>query len=216
MSRKKRSLNLKFKVFCEGDTEYNYFEYIRKNKIISLTLNAVNMSGGGYANFMTELKKDSNTDCLAKFIIIDGDRANAFPKEAKALKELVQYCIIQNKSERTPHILIIDYPDFEYVGCLHCEEYKGGSVEKFIKDSLKYKSVEDFKADEYVYDKLNSGKNTHENVKTKVSTSNNIIVNRFNINKSQFEILVDTIYEEANIGKRGTNFQDFFDVTGSW
>ena len=30
MSRKKRLVEKVFKVFCEGDTEHNYFEYIRR------------------------------------------------------------------------------------------------------------------------------------------------------------------------------------------
>ena len=51
MSRKKRLVKKVFKVFCEGDTEYNYFEYIRKNKKVSLAIRPINMKGGGYANF---------------------------------------------------------------------------------------------------------------------------------------------------------------------
>ena len=68
MSRKKQ-------VFCEGDTEYNYFEYIRKNKKVSLAIRPINMKGGGYANFLDQIKGDANSNCLAKFIVIDGDRA---------------------------------------------------------------------------------------------------------------------------------------------
>ena len=48
MSRKKRLVEKVFKVFCEGDTEYNYFEYIRKNKKVSLAIRPINMKGGGY------------------------------------------------------------------------------------------------------------------------------------------------------------------------
>lgn len=43
MSRKKRLVEKVFKVFCEGDTEYNYFEYIRKNKKVSLAIRPINM-----------------------------------------------------------------------------------------------------------------------------------------------------------------------------
>lgn len=41
MSRKKRLVEKVFKVFCEGDTEYNYFEYIRKNKKVSLAIRPI-------------------------------------------------------------------------------------------------------------------------------------------------------------------------------
>lgn len=209
MSRIKRKITRRFKIFCEGDTEYNYFEYIRKNKLISLTLTSVNMCGGGYSNFLDEVKKDSNTDCLAKFIIIDGDRAMS-SEEKKMLKKLAEYCIQQNQSKRTPHILIVDYPDFEYVACLHCGDYSGGSVEKFITEQLHYRTVDDFKADINVYKKLNNGKNTIKNAKIKDARRNCIIDNQFKINKSKFEINVNgTCFFEENIGKRGTNFQDF-------
>ena len=114
MSRSKREINRRFRVFCEGDTEYNYFEYIRKNKPISLTLKPVNMHGGGYSNFLDEVKSDSNTDCLAKFVVIDGDRAVKTEEEKRSLRELANYCIRQNQSKRIPHFLIVDFPDFEY------------------------------------------------------------------------------------------------------
>lgn len=60
MSRKERSIKKVFKVFCEGDTEYNYFDNIRTTKNISLAIRPVNMGGGGYANFISKLKCDSN------------------------------------------------------------------------------------------------------------------------------------------------------------
>lgn len=81
MSRVKRSIKKVFKVFCEGDTENNYFEYIRKNKKIDLAIKPINMHGGGYSNFLSTIKEDSNSNCLAKFIIIDGDRATRVVNE---------------------------------------------------------------------------------------------------------------------------------------
>lgn len=91
MSRKKRLVKKVFKVFCEGDTEYNYFEYIRKNKKVSLAIRPINMKGGGYANFLDQIKGDANSNCLAKFIVIDGDRALSFPGELDALKGIIDY-----------------------------------------------------------------------------------------------------------------------------
>lgn len=215
MSRKKRRFTRRFKVFCEGDTEYNYFEFIRKNKLISLALTPVNMFGGGYRNFLDEIKKDSNTDCLAKFIVIDGDRAMASEEERKSLGELVDYCIGQNSSKRIPHVLIIDSPDFEYVACLHCEDYNGGSVEKFITEKMKYRSIDAFKSDINVYKKLNNKKNTYKNVKLKDAKKNCIIKNQFKITKVTFEIWVNTIFLKENIGKKGTNFFDFIEIIDS-
>ena len=215
MSRSKRSIKRRFKVFCEGDTEYNYFEYIRKNKLISLTLTPVNMCGGGYSNFLDEVKRDSNTDCLAKFVVIDGDKALATEEEKRALRELANYCIRQNQSKRIPHILIVDFPDFEYVACLHCENYKGGLVEKFIKEELKYKSVDAFKSDANVYQKLNSGKNSNKCNSIREAKRNSIVVNHFKTNKMTYEIIAESFFIEENIGKKGTNFMDFFEIVES-
>ena len=54
MSRKKRLVEKDFKVFCEGDTEHNYFEYIRKNKKVSLAIRPINMDtvGSGTIKFL--------------------------------------------------------------------------------------------------------------------------------------------------------------------
>lgn len=215
MSRSKRKINRRFRVFCEGDTEYNYFEYIRKNKLISLALKPVNMHGGGYSNFLDEVRSDSNTDCLAKFVVIDGDRAVKTEEEKRSLRELANYCIRQNKCKRIPHFLIVDFPDFEYVACLHCENYKGGLVESFIKEELKYKSVEAFKSDVNVYKKLNSGKNSNKSNKIREAKRNSIVVNHFKTNKTTYEILAESFFIEENIGKKGTNFIDFFEIVES-
>lgn len=215
MSRSKREINRRFRVFCEGDTEYNYFEYIRKNKLISLSLKPVNMHGGGYSNFLDEVKSDSNTDCLAKFVVIDGDRAVKTEEEKRSLRELANYCIRQNQSKRIPHFLIVDFPDFEYVACLHCENYKGGLVENFIKEELKYKSVEAFKSDVNVYQKLNSGKNSNKSNNIREAKRNSIVVNHFKTNKTTYEILAESFFIEENIGKKGTNFIDFFEIVES-
>ena len=41
------------------------------------------MGGGGYANFISKLKCDSNSNCIAKFIVVDGDRAQTDSSEQK-------------------------------------------------------------------------------------------------------------------------------------
>lgn len=75
MSRKERSTKKTFKVFCEGDTEYSYIDELRRQKKLSIALKMVNMKGGGYRSFLEQVRIDGITNCLAKFIVIDGDRA---------------------------------------------------------------------------------------------------------------------------------------------
>ena len=43
MSRKTRVLQKRFAVFCEGDTEYNYIDKMRKNQGVELVLKPINM-----------------------------------------------------------------------------------------------------------------------------------------------------------------------------
>lgn len=213
MSRKKRKVDKVFKIFCEGDTEYNYFEYIRKNKKVSLAIRPINMGGGGYASFLNQLEQDPNSNCLAKFIVIDGDRALSVPGEREALNKIIDFCEKQNSSKRIPHILIIDYPDFEYVACLHTYAFKGRNVEQYIKRELGYRDIDEFKADDKVFKVLaESGKGSVEQLLKSINHNTVIVENKFSIHKSQFEISVESKFHMSNLGKKGTNFDDFFKV----
>lgn len=213
MSRKKRGLDKVFKIFCEGDTEHNYFEYIRKNKKVSLAIRPINMKGGGYASFLEQIEGDANSNCLAKFIVIDGDRAVTVQGEQEALIKIINYCKIQNSSKRIPHVLIIDFPDFEYVACLHTFAFKGQNVEQYIKRELGYQDIDDFKADDKVFKVLvESGKGSIEQLLSSINSNTAVVNNMFTVNRSQYEISVDTKIELDNLGKRGTNFDDFYKV----
>lgn len=213
MSRKQRVTEKVFKIFCEGDTEHNYFNYIRKNKRVSLAIRPINMKGGGYANFLDKIESDANSNCLAKFIVIDGDRAFSIPGEMEALNNLIKFCKKQNSSRRIPHILIIDYPDFEYVACLHTYAFKGQNVEQYINKELGYRDIASFKADEKIFNVLvESGKGSVEQLLKSINHNNAIVHNNFFINKSKYEIFVETEVEMDNLGKRGTNFDDFYKV----
>lgn len=213
MSRKKRGIDKVFKIFCEGDTEHNYFEYIRKNKKVSLAIRPINMKGGGYASFLEKIEGDANSNCLAKFIVIDGDRALTVSGEKEALLKIINYCKVQNSSKRIPHILIIDFPDFEYVACLHTFSFKGQNVEQYIKKELGYKDIDDFKADDKVFKVLvESGKGSIEQLLSSINPNTAVVNNVFTINKSQYEVSVDTKIEINNLGKKGTNFDEFYRV----
>lgn len=111
MSRKTRVLQKRFAVFCEGDTEYNYIDKMRKNQGVELVLKPINMHGGGYSNFLQKIKTESQSNYLAKFIIMDADRIATVPGELDGFKKLLEYCRIQNAKGNTPHFIIMDNPD---------------------------------------------------------------------------------------------------------
>lgn len=133
MSRPQRSLRKIFIIYCEGDTQYHYINHMRKNQGVELSLKPVNMKGGGYLNFLDYVKSDAKNNCLAKFIVVDADKARDDPGEQKNLKLLIDYCSLQNRKGTIPHFLILDSPDFEYVACLHDPNYKNQDTEIYIR-----------------------------------------------------------------------------------
>lgn len=216
MSRKTREIKKRFKVFCEGDTEHSYIDEMRRQKKLSIALKLVNMKGGGYSNFLEQIKIDGTTNCLAKFIIIDGDRAVADAGEKKNLRELLEYCILQNQSGRIPHFLIVDYPDFEYIACLHTPNYKGQNVAQFIVKELGYKNVDEFKADKKVYNVLNTNGNSGDLMLSLLRKDNCFIVNHFSVKKKLYEIKISTSYDWEKLGRKGSNINEFFEVISSF
>lgn len=216
MSRKARETKKNFKVFCEGDTEYNYIDEMRRQKRFSIALKQVNMKGGGYSNFLEQVKTDGTANCLAKFIIIDGDRAVADAGEKKNLQELLEYCLLQNQSGRIPHFLIIDYPDFEYIACLHTPKYKNQNVAQYIVKELGYRNIEEFKGDKKIYNVLNKNGNSCDLMLSSLRKENCFITNKFSIKRNVYEIKVSTNYNWGKLGKRGSNINEFFEVISSF
>lgn len=215
MSRKKRTTQKNFKVFCEGDTEYHYIDEMRRQKRLSISLKLVNMEGGGYRNFFDQVKTDSDANCLAKFIIIDGDRAVAEEGEKKNLRELLDYCVLQNQCGRTPHFLIVNYPDFEYIACLHTPNYKGQNAVQYLLKELGYKSINAFKADQNIYHVLNKNKNSCDLLLSSLKKENSFVINNYTINKKHYEIKVTTVCDWEKLGSKGSNINEFFEVVNS-
>ena len=156
MSRPERKLQKRFVVFCEGDTEYNYIDKMRKCRDVQISLKPINMRGGGYANFLKKIKTESQMNCLAKFIIVDADRLLKHYEERNSFQQLTDYCRLQNKKGTVPHFLIVNNPDFEYAACLHVPEYRGQEVTRFLQTLLGFQSLEDFKKNKEVYECLKS------------------------------------------------------------
>lgn len=212
MSRNKREIKKRFKVFCEGDTEYHYINEMRRQLKFSISLKPVNMMGGGYSNFLEYLYTDGTANCLAKFVIIDGDRAIKEEGEKKNLRELLEYCNLQNKCERTPHFLIVNYPDFEYVACLHTPKYRGQDVKHYIEKEMGYKSIDDFKADKKVYHVLNNRINSKEIMLAALKKENCFVVNKYTVNQKRYTIKNRIVCEWDKLGYKSSNINDFFEM----
>ena len=161
-----------------------------------------------------KIRIESNTNCLAKFIIIDADRLNKHPEEKVNFLKLVDYCTLQNKQGRTPHFLILNNPDFEYVACLHFANYTGQDVSRFLKSTLKIGSIEEFKSDPEVYNCLNSAGRSYDIMLQKIRNKEKFVKNNYSIKKKSFEIAINqTDVSWDLLSHRNINIEEFFDVT---
>lgn len=215
MSRPERKLQKRFVVFCEGDTEYNYIDKIRnlKRQDVQIALKPINMHGGGYSNFLKKIKTESQTNCLAKFIIIDADRLVKHYEERDSFLQLVEYCKLQNKKGAISHFLIVNNPDFEYVACLHVPEYNGQEVTRFLQTVLGFQSLEQFKRNTEVYMCLNNGERSYQVLIQKIQGKDKFVKNTYSVKKKNFEIIIsrtDVTWELLDC--KGSNMEEFFDV----
>jgi hypothetical protein len=186
---------------------------MRKKQGVELILKPIDMHGGGYSNFLRQIKKESQTNYLAKFIIVDADRIVSVPGEKENFLKLLEYCRIQNGKGNTPLFVIADNPDFEYVACLHDSDYKGQDTKSYIVKTWGYKDLDAFKNDTEVYEFLNSGKKSFENMLEIVRRQNKSVKNQYEIKKKTFDIIIkQTDYDQDALDKKNTNIEEFFDV----
>lgn len=213
MSRKQRVLKKRYAIFCEGDTEYNYTEKMRKKQGVELVLKPINMHGGGYSNFLRQIKKESQTNYLAKFIIVDADRIVSVPGEKENFLRLLEYCRIQNDKGNTPLFVIADNPDFEHVACLHDTDYKGQDTKGYIVKTWGYKNLDAFKNDTEVYEFLNTGKRSFEVLLGILRRQDKLVKNLYEIKKKTFDIRIrSTVFNQDMLDQRVSNIEEFFDV----
>lgn len=213
MSRPERRLQKRFVVFCEGDTKYNYIDKMRKRQDVHILLKPINMHGGGYSNFLKKIKTESQTNCLAKFVIVDADRMLKHHEKKEGFLLLADYCKLQNMKGASPHFLIVNNPNFEYVACLHVPEYKGQEVTRFLATVLGFQSLEYFKKNREVYECLNNGERSYQVLIHKLQCKDKFVKNTYSVNKKNFEISItrtDVIWELLDY--KSSNMEEFFDV----
>lgn len=213
MSRIKRFLQRTFAIYCEGDTEYNYIDAMRGRQGVKLSIKPVNMHGGGYKNFLNEVRTGIRNNYLAKFIIVDLDRLHKHPEERQYLTDLIEYCKIQNGKEGgIPHFLIIDNPDFEYLACLHIPSYSTQNTKRFIEKTLSFVNIERFKSKKDVYEYLNSRGNSYTNMLSRLNPSK-FLCNDFLIKKSKMEIVLrETIVDWDRTHIKTSNINELFQI----
>ena len=186
---------------------------MRKKQGVELVLKPINMHGGGYSNFLRQIKKESQTNYLAKFIIVDADRIVSVPGEKENFLRLLEYCRIQNDKGNTPLFVIADNPDFEHVACLHDTDYKGQDTKGYIVKTWGYKNLDAFKNDTEVYEFLNSEKRSFEVLLGILRRQDKLVKNLYEIKKKTFDIRIkSTVFNQDMLDQRVSNSEEFFDV----
>ena len=212
MGRKGRQRKKTFVIFCEGKTEYNYFGAI-KSVNLDIVLKPVNMGGGGYKSFLEVVKKNSNVNRLATFIIVDGDRAQNIPGELAALKELQNYCEQQNRRDNeSPYFLIVNSPDFEYIACLHDPAYSEGDTTRHIEKFFKFKNLDDFKKNTEIYKLLNSVSRSYQQMITKLKSRRPRMISTQFERKNILIIFQDTAVDWSLINDKNSNIEEFYNI----
>ncbi|MBF8984532.1 RloB domain-containing protein [Lutibacter sp. B2] len=202
-------------LLVEGDTEENYMKELKNNPDVYFSIKPVNMHGGGYTNFKNRLRKESTKGFLAIFILIDLDKAF---DEKKQLKDLIDYCKMQNKKSEIPYILIGTNKDFEFFACCHCPNYKKGNTDQYITKIFGYKDVGKFKSDTKIYTFLNSDHRSFKEALNKLSSKHPAYFKHvYKKEKKGLDITIKlskTIINQDALTSLHSNIYELFDIIG--
>ena len=144
---------------------------------------------------------------------MDADRIRTIPGEQENFMKLLEYCKLQNDKGNTPLFLIVDNPDFEYVACLHDIEYKGQDTKNFISNVWGFKDIAAFKSNADVYEFLNAGNKSYDNMLKSIRKQDKLVSNKYEIKKKTFDIIIkQTDYDQDSLNKKNSNIEEFFDV----
>lgn len=207
-----KKIKPRLRLFVEGKSEKNYFDQYGKKVDIEFVIEPIDMKGGGYSNFLQRIKEKGYQGCTAVIIIIDLDKIDS---DKASFEKLVKYCKTQNKTKGcpVPYILLGSYEDFEYFACCHSKDYKNGDTSKFIINNYKYKCVDDFKADDKIYDFLNKGNKSFENACNVTSKRSSYFNNKIELKGKNGDITIklsDFNVNEDIRNSKNCNLHEFF------
>ena len=207
--RNPKSFRAVVHVFCEGATEYNYFEEYRKSSHLKISLKMIDVKGGGYQKMVDGLSKSLPIGIMARVVLVDLDRYFTAPGERAAFKRLVQY--IQNENKKNlPTFLIVSNPDFDDFILLHDAQYHFTNKAEILKRH-KYLSIGDLKNDKTVYQKFNKSPCSLANAINALSDKG-LITNAFVFRKKDFSLSNSLKIDWSKEGVQTSNIKDFFNL----
>ena len=131
--------------------------------------------------------------------------------EDAAFLRLLEYCRQQNRKKAVPCFLVLDNPDFEYVACLHAEDFSDQATEKFIREKMRFQSLAEFKRKEDIYEFLTSGAYSSENMLKRLRGSKKALYNKYIIQRRNYSIRVtETVFKKADLSVRCSNLEEFW------
>ena len=70
-----------------------------------------------------------------------------------------------------------------------------------------------FKSNEDVYEFLNAGNKSYDNMLKSIRKQDKLVSNKYEIKKKTFDIIIkQTDYDQDALDKKNTNIEEFFDV----
>lgn len=218
-ARPQRKLQQKFTVYCEGDTEEHYLRGLKgwfsKNyPEIHLTVEPIPIGGGGYSAFVRAVESAPDSNCLARFALLDFDRCQQHAQERKALQKLISLSRASIK-KRVPLILILSNGSFEYPLCCHDSRYNNGDEARFLHAAWGYKDLSDVKGDDKIWDVSHRDGRNHDVAIDKLAQRPKLMVNRFTRQRAGLRIdLTDVKLDLDNESGRSSNLPDLFKAMG--
>ena len=217
--RPAKQLSKKYTVYCEGKTESRYLEGLRtwmkeSHPEIKLRLEPVDVGGGGYREFLKRLRIEPDTNCVARFVLLDYDRVVKHAHEAAAFKELLDLSQASTR-KNVPIILIVSNESFEYALCAHDPKYRDGDTEAHLTDCWAYRDFADVKSDGAVWNRAHTLGRSHEVAIRHLMKRPQLITNTIRYESKKLRLsLIEVRYDSAVASTRTSNLTDLFIALG--
>ena len=205
----KKQLSKVVHVFCEGDTEYHYFNVLKRIEHLGFSLKPVDVCGGGYSKMLDAIKKSSPFGVLARVVLLDFDRYVSIISERAVFDEIVNYINSQNK-KGIATFFIVSNPDFDDFVLLHDLKYSFSNKTTILKNNG-YKSINELKADDNVFLKFNSDPKNYNNALNRINPRH-ILDNIFKYDKTNVLFKNTILVNINNQSIKSSNVIDLFEI----
>lgn len=215
VGRGQRSLTRKFTVLCEGKTEARYIDGLKKwlasdHPEVKLSVEYIDVGGGGYAEFERRLRAEPDSNCLARFVLLDYDRCLNNQAERRAFSRLVEMSHL-SRDRRVPLVLIVSNESFEYALCCHDPDYRDDNPESFLVRKWGYRDSGDVKSDVGIWSRAHLGQRGHHVAVKHFGNGKRVLKNELVWEKASLRLKLKKVsYSPERENTRSSNLDDLF------